>query len=100
MNPKLQARVAHVVNGKAADQRPAYYDLIKPQSERPVQINGDEGDSLGAAPLESSEVKGIEAGGKEEVWVHKAHVSPFSKNHPNPSPTDLPARKKHDAVLP
>ena len=29
MNPKLQARVAHEVNGKAADQRPAYYDLIK-----------------------------------------------------------------------
>ena len=26
MNPKLQA---HVINGKAADQRPAYYDLIK-----------------------------------------------------------------------
>ena len=37
-------------------------------------------------------------GGKEEVQVHKAHASPFPKNHPNPSPTDLPARKKHDAV--
>ena len=39
-------------------------------------------------------------GGKEEVWVHEAHVSPFPKNHPNPSPMDLPARKKHDAVPP
>ena len=29
MNPKLQARVAHVVDGKAANQRPAYYDLVK-----------------------------------------------------------------------
>ena len=38
-------------------------------------------------------------GGKEEIWVQKAHVSPFPKNHPNPS-TDLPARKKHDAVPP
>ena len=26
MNPKLQARVDHVVNSKATDQRPAYYD--------------------------------------------------------------------------
>ena len=26
MNPKLWARVAHVVDGKAADQRRAYYD--------------------------------------------------------------------------
>ena len=39
-------------------------------------------------------------GGKEEVWVHKAHAFPFPKNPPNPSSTDLPARKKHDAVLP
>ena len=37
-------------------------------------------------------------GGKEEVWVHKAHAFPFPKNHPIPSPTGLPARKKHDAV--
>ena len=39
-------------------------------------------------------------GGKEEIWVHKAHAFPFPKNHPNPSPTDLPARKKHDTVPP
>ena len=39
-------------------------------------------------------------GGKEEIQVHKAHVPPFPKNRPNPSPTDLPARKKHDAVPP
>ena len=29
MNPKLQARVTHVVDGKDTNQRPAYYDLIK-----------------------------------------------------------------------
>ena len=39
-------------------------------------------------------------GGKEEVQAHKAHAFPFPKDCPNPSPTDLPARKKHDAVLP
>ena len=47
-----------------------------------------------------SKVKGIKVGGKEEVQAHKACVSPFPKSHPNPSPMDLPARKKHDAVPP
>ena len=42
----------------------------------------------------------IEVGGKEEVWAHKAHAFSFPKDHSNPSPTDLPARKKHDAVPP
>ena len=39
-------------------------------------------------------------GRKEEVQAHKAHAFPFPRVHPNPSPTDLPARKKHDAVQP
>ena len=39
-------------------------------------------------------------GGKEEVWAQKAHALPFPRDHPNLSPTDLPARKKHDAVPP
>ena len=64
----------------------------------PVQINGGKGDPLGATPLKSSEVKGINVGGKEEVQAHKAHVSPFPKSCPNPSLTDLLARKKHNAV--
>ena len=42
MNPKLPARVAHVVNGKAADQRPAYYDLIKFAVQKETEINFDE----------------------------------------------------------
>ena len=29
-----------------------------------------------------------------------ACVPPFPKGHPDPSPTDLPARKKHNAVPP
>ena len=39
-------------------------------------------------------------GGKEEVWAPKANAFSFPKNHPNSSPTDLPARKKHYAVPP
>ena len=39
-------------------------------------------------------------GGEEEVWAHKAHAFPFPKDCPSPSPTDLPTRKKHDAVPP
>ena len=39
-------------------------------------------------------------GGKEEIWAPKAHVPSLPGSHPNPSPTDLPARKKHDAVPP
>ena len=41
MNPKLQARVAHLVDGKAANQRPAYYDLIKFAVEKKAEINFD-----------------------------------------------------------
>ena len=40
-----------------------------------------------------------EVGGKE-VWAQKAHVLPFPRDCPNPSPVDLPTRKKKDAVPP
>ena len=42
MNPKLHARVAHLVDGKDAYQRPAYYDLIKFAMETEVEINFEE----------------------------------------------------------
>ena len=42
MNPKLQARVANVVDGKATDQRPAYYDLIIFAVQKEAEINFDE----------------------------------------------------------
>ena len=42
MNPKLQARVAHVVNGKTADQRSANYDFIKFALQNEAEINFDE----------------------------------------------------------
>ena len=55
---------------------------------------------LRATPLKQNETKEIEVGGKEEVWAQKAHALPFPRDHPNPSPIDLPTRKKHDAVPP
>ena len=42
MNPKIQARVAHVVDGKAADQRPTYYGLVKFAIQKEAKINFDE----------------------------------------------------------
>ena len=39
-------------------------------------------------------------GGKENVLAHEVCIPPFPKSHSNPSPTDLPAKKKHNAVPP
>ena len=39
-------------------------------------------------------------GGKEDVLTHEVHIPPFPKSHSNPSPTDLPARRKHNVVPP
>ena len=40
-----------------------------------------------------------EGAGKEGVSAQEAHAPPFPKRPKNPSPTDLPAKKKHNAVL-
>ena len=42
MNPRLWARVAYVADGKAMDQRPAYYNLIKFAVQKEVEINFNE----------------------------------------------------------
>ena len=42
MNSKLRARLAHLVDGKAANQRPAYYNLIKFAVKKEAEINFDE----------------------------------------------------------
>ena len=42
MNPKLQARVAHLIDSKAANQRPPYYNLVKFAAKKEVEINFDE----------------------------------------------------------
>ena len=71
-----------------------------PQSERPVQSKRDEGDSLIVTIPKSNEVEANHGGGEEEVHVHEAGIPPFPTSCQNPSSTDLPARKKHDAVPP
>ena len=38
--------MAHLVDGKAANQRPAYYDLIKFAVEKEVEINFDEAKTI------------------------------------------------------
>ena len=42
MNPKLWARVAHVVDGKDPHDRPSYYKLVKFAIQREAEINFDE----------------------------------------------------------
>ena len=71
-----------------------------PWSERPIKDYWDEGNSLRATSPKLRKKEKVDVGGKEEVWAHKAHAFPFPRDHPNLSPTDLPARKKHDAVPP
>ena len=41
MNPKLQGRVAHVVDGKAAHDRPTYWQLVKFAVKKEAEINFD-----------------------------------------------------------
>ena len=43
-------------------------------------------------------IEGDEGAGKEGISACGAHAPPFPKRPKNPSPTDLPARKKHNAV--
>ena len=42
MNPKLRARVAHVVDGKDPQDRPSYYKLVKFAIQKKAEINFDE----------------------------------------------------------
>ena len=42
MNPKLWARVAHVVDGKDPHDRPSYYKLVKFAIQKEAEINFDE----------------------------------------------------------
>ena len=77
--------------------------LVGPWNKRPNQNSRDEGSSIGAVSPELTQVnrdKEVKVGGKEDVLAFSAHVPPFPKSCPNPSPIDLPARKKHNAVPP
>ena len=42
MNPKLWARVAHVVNGKDPRDRPSHYKLVKLAIQKEAEINFNE----------------------------------------------------------
>ena len=42
MNPKLQGRVAHMVDGKAIQDRPDYWQLVKFAVEKEAEINFDD----------------------------------------------------------
>ena len=42
MNPKLRGRVSHVVDGKAAHDRPTYWQLVKFAVKKEAEINFDE----------------------------------------------------------
>ena len=73
------------------------------QNKRPNQNSKDKGSSIGAVTPELTQVnrdKEVKVSGKEDVLALLACVPPFPKNCPNPSPTDFPARKKHNAVPP
>ena len=67
------------------------------------QNSRDEGSSIGTVSPKLTQVnrdKKVEVGGKEDVLAFSACVPPFPKSHPGPSPTNFPARKKHNAVPP
>ena len=77
--------------------------LAGPQNKRPNQNSRNKGSPIGAVLPKMTQVsrdKEVKVGGKEDVLVFLAHVPPFPKNHPDPSPTDLPERGKHNAVPP
>ena len=79
-------------------QRPA-----GPWNGRPNQNSEDEGNSIVTVSPELTQVnrnKDVKVGGKEDVLTLLACVPHLPKDHPDPSPTNLPARKKHNAVLP
>ena len=75
----------------------------RPQNKRPNKNSRDKSSSIGAVSPKSTQVntdKDVKVGGKEDVLALSAHVPPLPKSCPDPSPTDLHARKKHNAVPP
>ena len=68
-----------------------------------MQTSGDQGGPVGYVCFDpnASDLVGRDQEMEEEgVMNRKAHAPPSSRKQPNPSPTHLPARKKHDAVPP
>ena len=67
-----------------------------------MQTHQGQGEPVGHACPNSDALNPEDKDGEkeEEVMIQKAHVPPSSGRSGNSSPTDLPARKKHNAVLP
>ena len=75
--------------------------LTGPQSEEYTQADWGQDEPVGdiyPKPNVSNPTEEDEEAGKEGVSAHEVHAPPFPKRLKNPSPTDLPARKKHNAV--
>ena len=76
-------------------------ELTGPQSKEHTQTDWGQDKPIGGIypKLNVSNPGGWDGEvGKEVVSSHEAHAPPFPKRLTNPSPTDLPARKKHNAV--
>ena len=75
--------------------------LTGPWSEEHMQADQGQDEPVGNVypkPNISNLREEDEEAGKEGVSTCEAHAPPFPKRLKNPSPTDLPARKKHNAV--
>ena len=68
-----------------------------------MQTDWDQGKPIGNACINPDASNPEDRNGKmgeEGVMTQKNYIPPSSKKSNNPSSTDLPAQKKHDAVLP
>ena len=75
--------------------------LTGPCSEEHVQADHGQDEPVGNVYPKANVLNPREEGvgaGKEGMSVCEAHAPPFPKRPKNPSPTKLPARKKHNAV--
>ena len=76
-------------------------ELTGPQIKECTQADWGQDQPVGDVYPEPNVLNPIEEDeetGKEGISARGAHAPPFPKRPKNPSPTDLPARKKHNAV--
>ena len=75
--------------------------LTGPQNKECTQADQGQDEPVGDICPElnvSNLIEEDEGVGEEGISAHGAHAPPFLKRPKNPSPTDLPARKKHNAM--
>ena len=89
------------LNSGQDPQRPAKTSRPPKWKANPSrQGRGDPLRIIHPEPNESNQKEEKEVGGKEDVLAHEVRILPFPKSCSNPSPTDLSARRKHNAVPP